>query len=133
MSAAGPLNRMSIDAPRADATVGTGFVIAGWALEEQTIPRNFPFFPTPDPNPVDAIHMWAFPVSGAPPTFLGATATGDSRPDVAAVFGSRFVNAGYHLYVPGTLAAGDYFVVVYVHNVVSQTFNNQRVVRISVR
>ena len=54
-------------------------------------------------------------------------------PQLGLQLGDRFLKAGYHLNVAGALPVGDYDVVVYVHNVVSQTFNNRRVARVRVR
>ena len=56
--------------------------------------------------------MWAFPAAGGSPTFVGAATLGDARPDVAALFGPRAANAGYHLDVSG-LAPGDYVLRAY--------------------
>ena len=41
------------------------------------------------------------PGSGVAPIFLGAAAYGVARNDVAALFGSRFTNAGYSHAVNG--------------------------------
>ena len=52
--------------------------------------------------------------------------------DVAAFYGGRYLKSGYHLNASG-LAAGDYYLVVYVHSSVSQTFNQRAVIRITVQ
>jgi hypothetical protein len=83
---------------------------------------------------VDAIHVWAYPDpgSGVPPVFVGTPTYGGPRGDVGAAFGdARFTASGYSLSV-NTLASGTYDLVVYTHSTVTNTFNNYRVVRITV-
>ena len=61
VSTAVPANRMVIDAPATAATVPNSFRLNGWAYEQQAPGTG-----------VDVIHVWAYPVSGAAPFFLGA-------------------------------------------------------------
>ena len=61
---------------------------------------------------IDTIHVWAYPLSGAAPVFLGVASQGVSRPDVAAAYGEEFGRAGYQLNVQG-LGAGDYDLAVF--------------------
>jgi hypothetical protein len=56
--------------------------------------------------------------------FLGAATYGVSRPDVAAAFGSRFLNSGYTLNVTTNLAPGTYTLVVFARSTVTGTFSN---------
>jgi hypothetical protein len=84
-----------VDTPTAGAVSTAGFTVSGWALS-----RSVPTAPG-----VDAVHVWAAPASGGSPIFLGAATMGLSRPDVAEVFGSAYVNSGYTLATqlpPGT-------------------------------
>jgi hypothetical protein len=111
--------RMSIDVP--GATVSTAFVVAGWAIDPNTASGSG----------VDAIHVWAFPASGAAARFVGVAAIGSPRPDVAAAFGSSGATSGFCL--TGTLAPGVYDLVVYAHSGVTGTFNNAQAVRITVQ
>jgi hypothetical protein len=104
--------RMSLDVPAPGPTAGGAFTIAGWAFDAAAASGTG----------VDAIHVWAYPASGAP-VFLGVAAYGGARPDVAAVFGSRFQNSGFGLNVTG-IAPGAYTLVVYAHSTVSGTFSN---------
>ena len=94
---------MTIDAPT--ATVGPHFTVRGWALDQGAGATVG----------VDAIHTYAVPASGGAAVFLGATAPGVSRWDVAAVYGARFINSGYTLDVSG-LTPGDYTLVVYARS-----------------
>lgn len=66
-----------IDTRRASREVTGAFVLAGWAAD-----------PGLDAGTgIDAVHVWAYPVDGRAPTFLGAAAYGGERPDVAAIHG----------------------------------------------
>ena len=80
---------------------------------------------------VNAVHVWAYPLSGAPAVFVGAATTGQSRPDVGNFFGAQFTNSGYSLTV-SSLAPGAYDLVVFARSTVTGTFNNARVVRVTV-
>jgi hypothetical protein len=112
--------RMSVDLPRTGSTVGSSFAVAGWALD----------LGSPSGTGVDSVHVWAYPTTGAAPTFVGV-ASSTSRPDVASAFGStRFTPSGYGL--AGTLPAGTYDLAVFAHSTVTNTFNNSKSVRITV-
>ena len=77
---------------------------------------------------VDAFHIWAFPVAGGTP--LRRRRRAGARPDIAGVFGPQFVGAGF-LLTGATLPAGTYYLVVFAHSSVTQSFNIWRVVRIT--
>jgi hypothetical protein len=113
------VNRMAIDTPANGATVHGPFAISGWAFDEH--PTN---------TGLDAIHAWAFPVAGGSPVFGGVATLNLPRPDVAALFGAQYAQAGFSVNVAG-LAPGVYDVVVFGHSSVSGAFNLQRVVRIT--
>ena len=81
---------------------------------------------------MDAIHVWAYPLAGGSPMFLGSATQGGPRPDVAYFFGSAFAQCGYDLVVTG-IAPGAYDIVVYAHSGVSGTFAAVRTVRVNVR
>jgi hypothetical protein len=119
-----PIPAMAVDGPAAGSTQTRPFGIDGWAVDLGA---------SSGPG-VDAIHVYAFPVVGGSPSFLGVASYGVARPDVGAVFGSAFTNSGYHLAVTsGVLAAGQYDVTVYARSTVSGTFNQARVVRVTVQ
>jgi hypothetical protein len=113
--------RMSVDLPSPNASLGQPFLVAGWAIDRGS----------GSGTGVDAIHVWAFPLSGGGPIFLGAASYGGTRPDVGGIFGSRFTNSGFGLMAAG-LNPGTYDVVVYARSTVTGTFNNARVVRVTV-
>jgi hypothetical protein len=118
---AGPptLNRMSIDVPMAP-DVTTTVRVAGWAFDESS---------SSAPG-IDAVHVWALPVAGGAPIFVGATTTFIARPDVAALLGGEFLMSGFD--VSGSLPAGTYDLVIFAHNSVTGIFDNRRVLRITV-
>ncbi len=91
-----------IDAPAARQDVTTTFTIAGWAADLDS---------TRDTG-IDAVHIWAYPVAGGAPIFMGAAATQRERPDVSAIYGGRFAKTGYDLTVRG-FARGTYDVAVF--------------------
>jgi M6 family metalloprotease-like protein len=121
--------QVTIDAPAsARATAGTPvdvaqpFVVAGWAID-------------PDDGVgtgADAVHVWAYPVGGGEPVFLGAAAYGGQRPDVGAIFGERFTASGYGLLV-NDLAPGAYDVAVFAWSTAMGRFAPAAVSRIAVK
>jgi len=105
---------MSMNPPADGAHVTGAFLIAGWAIDADA----------PSGSGVDAIHAWAVPASGAP-FFLGATTTDAARPDIAAIFGARFLVSGYNLAAP-VLPPGTYVIAVYAHSAATGSFNQVR-------
>jgi DNA-binding beta-propeller fold protein YncE len=91
-----------IDAPSFGATVTQPFTIGGWALAQGAT----------TPPGVDAIHVWAYPASGAAPIFAGSAPYGGTRPDVAALFGPEYLSTGFTLQVRG-LPDGRYLFAVF--------------------
>src|SRR4051794_11549707 len=65
--------RLQVDAPAVNATVSSPFAVGGWALDLSATTGTG----------IDAVHVWAVPVSG-PATFLGAATLGGARADVGA-------------------------------------------------
>ena len=113
---------MAVDVPAAGATIHGPFTMSGWAIDRAATSNTG----------VDAVHVWAFPVSGATvPQFLGVAVYGGPRPDVAAIFGPPFANSAYTLSAPA-LAPGVYDLVVFARSRVAGAFNDARVVRVTV-
>ena len=80
---------------------------------------------------VNAVDVWAYPLAGGDPIFIGAASLGAFRPDVGAAFGSgRYSSSGFdlHAFIP----AGDYNLVVFARSSVIGSFNNATLVRIRV-
>jgi hypothetical protein len=113
--------QLAVDAPASGSVVTPHFTLAGWAVDGSAVTGTG----------IDAVHVWAYPLSGATPVFAGAAALGDARPDVAALFGDQFANAGYHLAV-SNLAPDTYTLVVYGHSSVTGTFSVAQGVQVTV-
>jgi len=118
-----PVSRpmMFADYPAQNQTVAQFFTVAGWAVDLAS---------SSGPG-VTGIHVWAFPVGGGNPIFVGATTTGQQRPDVAAYFGhSRFAPSGFTM--QGNLPPGSYSIVVYAWSNIAGGFNQWVLVTIRV-
>jgi hypothetical protein len=119
--------QVAIDAPGPAAPgepiqVQQPFTIAGWAIDTDSDAGTG----------VDTLHVWAYPLDGGAPIFLGATAYGGERPDVGAIFGDRFTPSGYGQTVNG-LTPGGYDLAVFAWSTVQGRFVPAKVVRIIVR
>jgi len=119
---AGPLLAVGVPSPGAQVT--GRFLIGGWTIDRAAASGTG----------MNAVHVWAYPNpgSGAPPIFLGAAQMGVARPDVAALFGSQFLNAGFNL-VAGPVSPGTYDVVVFARAAATMTFDTYSVVRVIVQ
>jgi hypothetical protein len=108
--------------PQTVIDIAGGGVVAGWAadLDSQV------------DSGVDAIHVWAYPADGSDPIFVGAADYGGARPDVAAIYGERFLHAGYGLRVQG-IAPGTYDLAVFAYSTVRGRFVPAKVARVTVR
>jgi YVTN family beta-propeller protein len=108
------VTQIAIDLP-APGTIKGSFTVAGWAIDPAA--ANGPG--------IDAVHVWAYPATGAPPMFVGAAAYGGARPDAAAYVGSSFANCGYGL--TASLPPGDYTLVVFARSTANGQFTSQTV------
>jgi hypothetical protein len=111
-----------IDAPTSQADVAQPFVLAGWAAD----------LGAAEGTGIATLHAWAYPLAGGAPVFVGATAYGGARPDVAAVHGEQFRHAGYGLVVQG-LAHGNYDLAVFAWSTEAGDFVPAKTVRVTVR
>jgi hypothetical protein len=118
----GPPMRMTIDAPQAGAVVASSFLVGGWALD----------LAAENGSGIDTVHVWAYPIAGGDPRFLGVAAVGDARPDVVMTFGDQFLRSSYNLWVSG-LRRGMYDLVVYAHRAATGAFEGAQVVRVTIR
>lgn len=118
----GPTMRSVIDTPQQGSTTSGSFTVAGWSLDLAGARGSG----------VDTVHVWAYPVQGGSPIFLGIAAIGGSRSDVAATYGAQFGTSGFDLTVDG-LSAGTFDVVVFPHRAATQSFEGAVVVRVTVR
>lgn len=86
---------------------------------------DFTLVPGGSGSGVDAVHVWAFPITSSgfgTATFLGAATIGGSRPDVGSILGSQFATSGFWLEGSG-LSAGRYRIAAYAHSTVTGTFS----------
>jgi hypothetical protein len=114
--------RMNVDMPAAGARVmSNGFAIAGWAIDAAASGSSG----------VDAIHVWAYPTTGAPAFFVGAASYGQSRPDIISAFGQGYFGGSGFL-LNATIAPGTYDLAVFAHSTVAGAFNNVQMVRVTV-
>jgi hypothetical protein len=118
---------MWVDTPTHEQAVGkwpTTFDLAGWAIDRSS----------GSGSGIDGVHLWAYPVAGGSPFWLGECALGIPRPDVAAAFGPQFLNSGFHraVGIPSSVPSGAYDIVVWAHSSVAGSFTNWHVVRVVV-
>ena len=111
-----------IDTPRSQQDVAQPFVLAGWSADLNATQGTG----------VATLHVWAYPLAGGPPVFLGTTNYGGVRPDVAAVHGEQFKDSGFGLHVQG-LPHGHYDLAVFAWSTVTGSFVPAQVVRATVR
>ena len=111
-----------IDTPGTQKDVAQPFVLAGWAAD----------LDSGTDDGIDAVHVWAYPLGGGDPIFLGPASVGGTRPDVGAVYGDRFARSGYGIAVHG-LAPGNYDLAVFAYSTVLGRFAPAKVVRVTVR
>ena len=108
--------------PRSQQDVAQPFVLAGWAADLNAASGTG----------IATLHVWAYPLTGGPPVFLGATAYGGARPDVAALQGQQFEASGFELAVQG-LIPGNYDLAVFAWSTERADFVAARTVRVTVR
>jgi hypothetical protein len=116
-----PAVLITIDAP--GATAANPFTLRGWSIDRRATSSGG----------IDTLHVYAYPNpgSGAQPIWLGAVTPNQSRPDVAAAFGSQYNLSGYSL--PVGLAPGVYDLVIFAHSSLTNRFDNGRLIRITVQ
>jgi hypothetical protein len=117
------LHRMTLDLPSDDQVVGGPFQVAGWAIDLSAGSGNG--------SGIDVVHVWAAPLAGGAPIFLGAAQYGLDRPDVAALYGSDALKSGFTLTVT-SLPPGAYQVQAYGRNIATGQFDEVAVRRVSV-
>ena len=111
-----------IDAPRSQQDVGQPFHLGGWAVDLNAAHGTG----------IATLHAWAYPLTGGPPVFLGATSYGGARPDVAATHGDQFAESSFGLTVQG-LTPGNYDLAVFAWSTELANFVPARTVRVTVR
>jgi hypothetical protein len=108
--------------PRMQQDVAQPFALGGWAID-------------PDAEQgtgVSGLHVWAYPLGGGGPIFLGAATYGGARPDVGALHGERFRDSGFGLVVQG-LPSGNYDLAVFAWSTEKGDFVPAKTVRVAIR
>ena len=111
-----------IDTPQSQQDLAQPFALGGWAAD----------LDAPTGAGIDALHVWAYPLTGGAPVFLGTATYGGARPDVAAVHGDQFRDSGFGVPIQG-LTPGNYDLAVFAWSGVSGGFVPARVVRVTAR
>jgi hypothetical protein len=114
--------QIAIDSPKVQQDVAQPFALLGWAADPAAE------FGTG----VAAVHVWAYPLAGGAPIFLGAATTGQPRADVAASFGERFAGSGFSIPVSG-LVPGHYDLAVFAWSTELGDFGPAAVLRMTAR
>jgi hypothetical protein len=115
----GPAPLMSVDTPAHGGTVRGDFALSGWAIDRGA----------PTGTGVDTLHVWAFPVGGGTPEWMGSPAYGGGRGDVGAAYGAQFIPSSF--YGVMRLKPGTWDLVVYARSTVTGTFSDARVLRLT--
>jgi YD repeat-containing protein len=103
---------ITMDAPAHGSTTGQPFLIGGWAVD----------LAAASGTGIATIHVWAYPLGGGNPVFLGVPAFGP-RPDIAGLFGSQFLDSGWTIGSVSGLAPGQWQIVAYAMSALTGTFN----------
>ncbi len=104
---------------------GDAFCVGGWAAD----------LDSPDDTasaPCTCGRIRSTRTAPARSDFIGPAIFGGARPDVAAVYGDRFLDSGYGIIVNG-LAPGTYDIAVFAYSTVVNNFTAARVARVIVR
>jgi hypothetical protein len=104
---------MSMDTPANGASLIQPFPVSGWAIDGAG----------PSGSGVDTVHIYAIPAGGGPSTFVGQAVYGSGRPDIAGIFGPRFLNSGFS-FTAGGLSPGAYQLLAFARSTATGTFNN---------
>ena len=107
--------------PKTVIDVANDTVLAGWAAD----------LDVPNGTGIETLHVWAYPVDGRAPIFVGVADYGGARPDVAAIYGERFLKSGFGLSTTG-LAPGTYDVAVFPYSTAKRGFGSATTMRVTV-
>ena len=111
-----------VDTPLWQQDVAQPFALKGWAADLDAAVGTG----------ISALHVWAYPLAGGPPLFLGSAVYGSARPDVVVAHGDQFADSGFSLFVQG-LPHGNYDLAVFAWSEAVGDFLPARTVRATVR
>jgi hypothetical protein len=114
--------QVEVDTPRSQQDIAQPFLVAGWTADLDAATGTG----------IDTVHVWAYPLAGGAPVFLGTPTLGGVRPDVAGVHGDQFRDTGFTLAVQG-LAHGHYDLAVFPWSNVTGAFAPPTIVRVTIR
>ena len=111
-----------VDTPLSQQDVAQPFALKGWAADLDAAVGTG----------ISTLHVWAYPLAGGPPLFLGSAVYGSARPDVVVAHGGQFADSGFSLFVQG-LPHGNYDLAVFAWSEAVGGFLPARTVRATVR
>jgi len=116
-----PLPQMALESPTAGPKT-VPFTVSGWAVD----------IGSANGTGADKIDIWAVPPAPGAPIFLASAVPNQPRPDIGAIYGSRFTNSGFSVRITGGLPLGSYTIAAFMRSTVTGTFNAVRTVEIGV-
>jgi hypothetical protein len=111
---------MSLDIPASGSSTTGAFSVGGWAVD----------LGAASGTGIDTVHVWATPTAGAA-IFVGVANYGQSRSDLAALYGTQFGNSGFRL-DNVVLPPGSYQLVAYAHSTLTNAFVISRAATVTV-
>ena len=101
-----PDGLIRLELPATGARLRQPFIVRGWALNPRADPGS-----GIGGTGIDQHQLWALPFAGGAPIFIGTPNLAESRPDVAAVYGAAFANAGFD-HIVTRVPPGRYYLVM---------------------
>ena len=123
IKAAGSQPQLLVDGPGNNAAARS-FTVGGWAIDRGATSGTG----------IDTVRVYATalgPGASGAQQLVGDAAYGNARPDIGALFGSRFTQSGYSLGVSG-LSAGSYVLSVYSRSTLAGDFVLKRAIPVTV-
>jgi len=132
----------SIDRPQPNAAFAGAFDIGGWGIDRADV--DLPG----DGTGIDYVQVYAYPAAGGSPIYVCGPSVSNGnllqggirqRPDVAALFGARFLNSGWECPInsaePGatSLAPGTYDLAVFLFSNRTRQYSAPAFVRFTVQ
>jgi len=103
---------IAVDYPTPGLVVTSAFEVAGWALDAGASAGTG----------VDSVQFYIIPAGASAGVYIGTGSYGKPRADLAAIYGSRFTNCGFHFTITG-LGPGAYTLSVLAHSTVTGSYS----------